>query len=141
MEDTFEILDESVRHQLENEVLILELAVPGHEHLPPCVSAEGGHKAALECGPDLVRHIKHSRLPTVREGVRGILSGRNMSTVYLYCKDKGHPLVISCLRIVFICQIFILFLLDYTFQVVLKIQIYEFSLAFDFNYTWYSGGI
>ena len=73
VEDTFEILDESVCHQLENEVLILELAVPGHEHLPPGVSPEGGHEAALQCGPDLVRHVKHSRLPRVWEGVRGIV--------------------------------------------------------------------
>ena len=63
MEDTFEILDESVRHHLEDQVLVLELAVPGHEHLPPRVSAEGFHEAALQSGPDLVRQVKHSRLP------------------------------------------------------------------------------
>ena len=40
VKDTFEILDESVGHHLEHEVLVLQLAVPGHEDFSPGVSPE-----------------------------------------------------------------------------------------------------
>ena len=62
VEHTFEILDESVRHHLEDHVLVLQLAVPGHQHLPPGVRAEGAHEAALQGEPYLVGQVEQRRL-------------------------------------------------------------------------------